>query len=302
MAKHQHGKSHGAARSVSINLDNVRIGGNYAALLRAGNQDKSNVALTNKPNPELEPAHIAPERVAFVEKLKRWMREPNWCAGYSWLMLRESYEVYEREDGLTQDEYYEIAKVAINTGPEQMNRLRKDKVSDVRYFELCKIMASHGIFDNVSVDFEKLNNGTPNGTYKIANFVIDSFYKAEHEYQIQNAACGLRRGAKYQDYMSERDAAQLLFYMWLIVHNGLFTRVSDKDITEFVDKGLVTPMDADRYIVKLTQNVAKSPCTGLIKSVRLGEGLHVPEFCRKAQSRVLNIYDDVIEREKKRGK
>ncbi len=279
-------KSYNVARPINIDLSRVRIGGNYAALQRANNQDKS------KSNPELEPAHIASERREYVEKIKNWMREPNWCAGYSWLMLREHYDAY----GLTPDEYYEVAKVAINTDPHQMNRLRKDKVSDVRYFELCKIMASHGIFDNVSVDFEKLNNGTPNGTYKIANFVIDSFYKAEHECQIQNAACGLRRGAKYQDYMSERDAAQLLFYMWLIVHNGLFTRVSDKDITEFVDKGLVTPMDADRYIVKLTQNAAKSPCTGLIKSVRLGQGLQVPEFCKKAQDKVLNIYDALVEK------
>lgn len=301
MAKHQHGKSHGAARSVSINLDNVRIGGNYAALQRANNPTQNDAQLA-RPVLECEPAHIAPERREYVEKWKYWMQEPRWCAGYSWLLLRENYELYEKEEGLTRDEYYEIAKVAINTGPEQMNRLRKDKVSDVRYFELCKIMASHGIFDNVSVDFEKLNNGTPNGTYKIANFVIDSFYKAEHECQIQNAACSLRRGAKYQDYMSERDAAQLLFYMWLIVHNGLFTRVSDKDITEFVDKGLVTPMDADRYIVKLTQNAKKNPCTGLLKSIRLGQSKNVPEFCKKAQSRVLNIYDDVIEREKKRGK
>lgn len=282
-------KSYNGARPIKIDLSRVRIGGNYAALRRANNQDKSNT------NPELEPAHIAPERREYVEKWKYWMQEPRWCAGYSWLLLHENYELYEKEEGLTRDEYYEIAKVAINTGPNQMNRLRKDKVSDVRYFELCKIMASHGIFDNVSVDFEKLNNGTPNGTYKIANFVIDSFYKAEHECQIQNAACGLRRGAKYQDYMSERDAAQLLFYMWLIVHNGLFTRVSDKDITEFVDKGLVTPMDADRYIVKLTQNAAKSPCTGLIKSVRLGQGLQVPEFCKKAQDKVLNIYDALVE-------
>ena len=287
-------------KSITVDLNKVHIGGQYADMLRASNQDKSNAALVTKPILELEPAHIASERREYVEKWKYWMQEPRWCAGYSWLLLRENYELYEREEGLTRDEYYEIAKVAINTGPEQMNRLRTDKVSDVRYFELCKIMASHAAF--YGVDYEKLNRGTSNGTYKIANFVIDSFYKAEHECQIQNAARGLRRGAKYQDYMSERDAAQLLFYMWLIVHNELLVGVRDKEITEFVEKGLVNPMDADRYIVKLTQNAAKSPCTGLIKSVRLGQGLQVPEFCKKAQSRVLDIYDEVIKREKAAGK
>ena len=300
MAKHQRGKSHGAARSVSINLDNVRIGGNYAALLRAGNQDKSNVALV-KPNPELEPAHITPERVEFVEKLKRRMREPDWCAGYGWLMLRENYEIYEREDGLTQDEYYEIAKVAINTGPEQMNRLRTDKVSDVRYYELCKIMASHAVFYNV--DYEKLNRGTSNGTYKIANLAIDSLCKLTADFEVQNVVRSIRNKAKSQiPHMSERDAAQLLFYMWLIVHNEALVGVNDKEITGFVDKGLVIPMDADRYLVKFKQNAAKNPCTGLINSIGLCEDLHVPEFCKKAKSRVLDIYDDVIEREKARGK
>lgn len=301
MVSRKKGKSYNAPRRVSINLDNVRIGGNYAALARANNPTQNDIRLI-MPSSEREPAHIAPERVAYVEEWKKWMKEPHWCSGYSWLMLRENYELYEKEEGLTQDEYYEIAKVALNTGPNQMNRLRKDKVSDVRYFELCKIMASHGIFDNVSVDFEKLNRGISNGTYKIANFVIDSFYKVEYACQIQNAACSLRRGAKYQDYMGESDAAQLLFYMWLIVHNALFTRVSDKDITEFVDKGLVTPMDADRYIVKFTQNVAKNPCKGLLQSVRLGENLQVPEFCKKAQSKILEIYDNLEKREKTAGR
>ena len=295
-------KNYNTPRNITVDLNHVRISGPYAEMMRARNQDKSNAALVTKPNSELEPAHIAPNRMEYVEKWKYWMQEPRWCAGYSWLLLRENYELYEKEEGLTKDEYYEIAKVAINTGPEQMNRLRKDKVSDVRYFELCKIMASHGIFDNVSVDFEKLNNGTPNGTYKIANFVIDSFYKAEHECQIQNAARGLRRGAKYQDYMSERDAAQLLFYMWLIVHNELLVGVRDKEITEFVEKGLVIPMDADRYLVKFTQNSKNNPCTGLLKSIRLGQSKNVPEFCKKAQSRVLDIYDEVIKREKAAGK
>lgn len=279
-------KPYNVARPINIDLSRVRIGGNYAALQRANNQDKS------KSNPELEPAHIAPERETYVEKIKNWMREPNWCAGYSWLMLREHYDAY----GLTPDEYYEVAKVAINTDPHQMNRLRKDKVSDVRYFELCKIMASQCAFSDV--DCEKLNKGTQNGTYKIANLVLDSLCKETADWYVCDAVRGIRKMAMEQKYISERDAAQLLFYMWLIVHNGLVTGVSDKDITEFVDKGLVIPMDADKYIVKLTQNAEKSPCTGLMKSVRLGEGLHVPEFCRKAQGKVLEIYDAVAKKSK----
>ncbi len=287
-------KSYNVARPINIDLSRVRIGGNYAALQRANNQDKSNT------NPELEPAHIAPERAAFVEKMKNRMQEPNWCAGYHWLMLRENYEIYEREYGLTQDEYYEIAKVAINTGPEQMNRLRKDKVSDARYYELCKIMASHGIFDNVSVDFEKLNRGESNGIYKIANIVVDSLCKATEEFEVEHAVRSVRNEAKSQNsHMNERDAAQLLFYMWLIVHNELLVGVRDKEITEFVDKGLVNPMDADRYIVKLTQNAEKNPCTGLLKSIRLGQSKNVPEFCKKAQSRVLNIYERAVVNAKK---
>jgi len=291
----QRGKRYNAPRPIDVNLNNVRIGGNYAALLRA--QGNSNVT-SAKPNTELEPAHIAPERAAFVEKMKNRMQEPNWCAGYHWLMLRENYEIYEREDGLTMDEYYEIAKVAINTGPEQMNRLRKDKVSDVRYYELCKIMASHAVF--ADVDYEKLNRGTPNGTYKIANIVVDSLCKATEEFEIQNAVRSIRNEAKSQtSHMSERYAAQLLFYMWLIVHNELLVGVRDKDITEFVEKGLVVPMDADIYLVKFAQNAKTNPCTGLMKSVRLGEGLHVPEFCKKAQSRVLDIYERAFVNAKK---
>lgn len=293
----QKGRYHRPTKTITVNLDNVRIGGNYAAMLRASGQDKSNAAAV-KPNINLEqePAYIAPERVAYVEKIKNWMREPNWCAGYSWLMLREDYEIYEKRDGLTRDEYYEIAKVAINTGPEQMNRLRKDKVSDARYYELCKIMASHGVFQDV--DCEKLNRGTQNGAYKIANLAIDSLCKLTADFQVKYAVRGVRNVTKEQKYMGERDVAQLLFYMWLIVHNSLLTDVSDKDITEFVEKGFVIPMDADRYIVKLTQNAKTNPCTGLMKSVRLGEGLHVPEFCKKAQGKVLDIYDEVIKREK----
>lgn len=294
----QRGKRYNAARPIDVNLNNVRIGGNYAALLRA--QGNSNIT-SAKPNPELEPGHIAPERVAFVEKLKRRMREPDWCAGYGWLMLRENYEIYEREDGLTQDEYYEIAKVAINTGPEQMNRLRTDKVSDVRYYELCKIMASHAVFYNV--DYEKLNRGDSNGTYKIANLAVDSLCKLTADFEVQNVVRSIRNKAKSQTpHMSERDAAQLLFYMWLIVHNELLVGVSNKEITEFVDKGLVIPMDADRYIMKFTQNAKNNPCTGLLKSIMLGQGKDVPEFCKKAQSRVLDVYDDVFRREKARGK
>lgn len=287
------GKSYNTPRSIDIDLDRVRIGGNYAAMLRA--QGNSGVT-SAKINPELEPAHIASERLAYVEKIKNWMREPNWCAGYSWLMLREHYDAY----GLSPDEYYEVAKVAINTDPHQMNRLRKDKVSDVRYFELCKIMASQCAFSDV--DCEKLNKGTQNGTYKIANLVLDSLCKETADWYVCDAVRGIRKMAKEQKYISERDAAQLLFYMWLIVHNGLVTGVSDKDITEFVDKGLVIPMDADKYIVKLTQNAQKYPCTGLMKSVRLGEGVHVPEFCKKAQGKVLDIYEEVIKREKAAGK
>jgi len=279
-------KSYNVARPINIDLSRVRIGGNYAALLRAGNQDKSNT------NPELEPVHIASERREYVEKWKYWMQEPRWCAGYSWLMLRENYEIYEREEGLTQDEYYEIAKVAINTGPNQMNRLRKDKVSDVHYYELCKIMASHAVF--AGVDYEKLNHGTSNGTYKIANIVVDSLCKATEEFEVQNAVRSIRNEAKSQNsHMSERDAAQLLFYMWLIVHNELLVGVRDKEITEFVEKGLVMPMDADRYLVKFTQNAEKNPCTGLLKSVRFGQSKNVPEFCKKAQRRVLEIYEHV---------
>lgn len=283
----QRGKRYNAPRPIDVNLNNVRIGGNYAALLRA--QGNSNVT-SAKPNTELEPAHIAPDRVAFVEKLKKRMREPEWCAGYSWLMLREDYEVYEREDGLTRDEYYEIAKVAINTGPDQMCRLRTDKVSDVRYYELCKIMASHAAF--YGVDYEKLNRGTSNGTYKIANLAVDSLCKLTEDFEVQNVVRSIRNKAKSQNpHMSERDAAQLLFYMWLIVHNEALVGVNNKEITGFVDKGLVIPMDADRYIVKLTQAANNHPCTGLIKAVEPCQGKNVPEFCQKAQKRVLDIYD-----------
>ena len=73
-------------------------------------------------------------------------------------------------------------------------------------------------------------------------------------------------------------------------------------ITEFVEKGLVITMDADRYLVKFTQNSKNNPCTGLLKSIRLGQSKNVPEFCKKAQSRVLDIYEEVIKREKAAGK
>lgn len=288
-------KSYNIPRSTTVNLNNVHIGGPYADMLRAKGQDKSNTALM-KPNSELE-SYIAPERREYVEKLKNWMREPNWCSGYSWLMLREDYEIYEKQDGLTKDEYYEIAKVAINTGPEQMNRLRKDKVSDARYYELCKIMASHGVFQDV--DYEKLNKGAFNGTYKIANLTIDSFVKLTEPWEFNVPCAYIAHVAREQQYVTPAEGAQLLLYMWLIRHNA--GEYSDGEIRHLVNENLITPADVTKCLDRLEKAVEKGPCTGLLKSIELGRTRDVPDFCQAAYRQVLSIYQKVVDASKSKS-
>ena len=121
------------SKGFNVDLNRVKIGGNYAAM-----QD------VRQKMSAKQRQIFSPERTAIIQSLKDQIKDSH----YYWLLLCENYESH----GLSGDEYFEIAKYAIDLYPGQMNRLRDDKLTNEQYFEICKVSFVYGKLSFIKFD------------------------------------------------------------------------------------------------------------------------------------------------------
>lgn len=103
---------------------------------------------------------FAPEPVKLSEQAEKLKQDIAKSAGF-WAALRENYDNYN----ITPEEYFEIAKFAIDLYPLTMGKVRDEKLSAKQYYDLCAIMAKRGVFNGIN--YGKLTNAYPNALYKI---------------------------------------------------------------------------------------------------------------------------------------
>ena len=148
--------------------------------------------------------------------------------GGSW----EQYSAHCDDYGITPVEYYEIAKCAINLRPySSMHLLRTEKLTANQYYDLCTIMAKHGLFQDINYD--KLAQACPYGVnnplYRIMFIaLIKSIFRSDwyngstcpkvYNYMIKN-------GKRFS--IKEKNA--LFFALWLGQRNGSYN-ISGNDL------------------------------------------------------------------------
>lgn len=165
-------KDYKYGKSLKINLNSVRIGGGAYAVLRNAEQKQSDKQKQTEAQQEISKIEsITPEnaeRRKHIESIKDSIRRTH----YWWMDLFLSYDDYN----LTEDEYFEIAKFAIDLYPLQMNRVRVDKLSANNYYEICKVAAKHGVIQDIQYDYlskAKIKN-VKNPVFDIMKIALDS--------------------------------------------------------------------------------------------------------------------------------
>lgn len=290
------GKSKNKARynhipkTITVDLGRTRIGGNYAAMLRAKKVAEVEAATA--------PLQFSPERMAYVEKQKQAIQQDQ----NFWVELNVHYDLFEARDGLTRDEYYEIAKFASNTYPEynDWDLLRSDKMTDARYYEVCKIMALHGVFSN-SANFAKINKGRDSGVYRLAQVAIDSFGKIESVDTLRNTIRNINAQARSQEYMADSEAARVLFHMWLVVQNSWISGISGKQIADLFNNGLITEALAGQYVRQVYQASQTQKFEAILQGYDYAE-IKIPAFCEQEYYKITDIYDRIVKKAKQKTK
>lgn len=262
---------------IIVDLGRARIGGNYAAMLRAKKLAEVQAATAS--------LKFSPERTAYIEKQKQAIQQDK----NLWIELNVHYDLFESGDGLTCDEYYELAKCAVDAWPEYMADLRTDKITDMRYYELCKIMASHGVFQDV--DFIKANKGNDSGVYRVAQAAIGSFGKIEQPYMLKHYAQSIRGAVEARSYMTEPQAARVLFHLWLIVQNPDVSGVLNREIANLADQGLIGDAVAGQYVKQLSNASQTQNFSALLAAYSQGNNKRdIPVFCKRAYYQIADIY------------
>ena len=148
--------------TIIIDVDRVHIGGQYAAMQRAMQQTRH--ITDNKKD----------SRIEYIECIKQNIQQSQ----YYWMKIYSEYDSY----GLTESEYVDIAKFAINLYPTQLSRVLDEKISANNYYEICKVMAKRGYFH--SIKYEKLKqakiNGVQNPVFDIIKIAIENCRGTDH--------------------------------------------------------------------------------------------------------------------------
>lgn len=148
--------------TVRINLDNVKIGGGaYAALKEAETKEKQKKAIVEQS--ESKPYTNYSERDKYLNAIKSDLMNTH----YWWMMIYLHYDDYK----FSEQDYYEIARFAIDLYPDQMDRVLVDKLTPNHYYEICDVMARRGFFN--SVDYEKLKRADVNNP--VLNIMITAY-------------------------------------------------------------------------------------------------------------------------------
>lgn len=138
-------KKHSRGGGIIIDTRNIKIGGGaYAAMKETEKQEEQKKAILQQKTPQEKKQEQA-ERRKYIEDIKAAIKRTH----YWWMDLYVSYDEYHN---LSEQEYLEIAKFAIDLYPDQMHRVRTDKLSANNYYEICTVMAQHGVFYDVNIE------------------------------------------------------------------------------------------------------------------------------------------------------
>ena len=134
-------------RIIRVNPDTVRIGGGAYAALRNAEQKKQFEQKQTETSQEKRTENVMPEnteRKKHIDSIKDAIGRSH----YWWMDLFYAYDEYH----ISEEEYFEIAKYAIDLYPHQMSRVRDDKLSANNYYDVCCVMAQHGVFEDVKCE------------------------------------------------------------------------------------------------------------------------------------------------------
>jgi len=171
--------------TILIDINRVHLGGQYAAMQRAYQQSKQKenvepVEITNKK--KIQETTQQPienkidSRKEYIACIKRNIQRSH----YFWMEIYAYYDAYY--GSLTESEYVDIAKFAINLYPTQLSRVLDEKISANNYYEICKVMAKRGYFH--SIKYEKLKqakiSGVQNPVFDIVKIAIENCRGTDH--------------------------------------------------------------------------------------------------------------------------
>ena len=158
-------------RIIRVNPNTVKIGGGAYAALRNAEQKKQaeqRQTETQQKTPQEERIENVTSENAERKKHIDAIKDAIGRSHYWWMDLCYAYDEYH----INEEEYLEIAKHAIDLYPHQMSRVRDDKLSANNYYDVCCVMAQHGVFEDVKC--EKLQMAEIKG---IKDPVLDICFK-----------------------------------------------------------------------------------------------------------------------------
>lgn len=142
---------------------------------------------------------------------------------------------------LTPSEYMELCKFAINLYPDQILHVRTDKISDTDYYEVCKVMASHGTVTN-DVKYEKL---------KSAGAIFDIWETAllnkQGYFDGRTTIYAIRGAQEKNKYLSDRDYAKICLIMYIKFPG----KITPREICVLYNRGLLSEKDIAPMVQKI---------------------------------------------------
>ena len=251
-----------------VDLKTARIGGGAYSVSQS--------------NSRLDFLRSAPKPVsARIEKIKNRLKAGD---DSYWTFLCDMYD-------LTSDEYFEITKYMLRLDYPMswvLERLRTDKLSANQYYEVCVIMATHGMFDGVDIDkLAKANpDGVKNPLYRIMmTALVESVFSQEwYNDRACHMVCrGIRKNA---NYFQPNEIFALYFALWVLMKPNAEQGVSCDDLAGISDKTVDYVKDIIIRKIYRSQN-SDFTCRINFCSTLLDEHNGMPKSVNKACQQII---------------
>ncbi len=169
---------------------------------------------------------------------------------YYWVKLHDD------DLGLTKDEYFEIAKFAIDLYPLTMNCVCDGKLTANQYYDVCAIMSKHGVFELVNCNklAKACPEDVPDPLYKIMLDALINSVFSPTDYS-EDTPTRIRSAMRQNGQLFQPNKkAALCFALWICMKPKY-----DKNDISYNDLATITKETVEVVKKVIIKNIYASP-------------------------------------------
>ena len=169
---------------------------------------------------------------------------------YFWLIFNENINKFN----LSENQYYDICKTAIDLYPHQLHRAHTSKLSDIHYLELATQMAAHGVIDTFRFGYKKLSSiktaHTHDIVYDICKKAILSSTGPYDKWPGNEPCYAIQKRVYQTGKLIDSDYAKLCLYMTI----KFPLQIDRTKVIDFGNRGMLSHDMVNNFTQEIISN------------------------------------------------